>query len=83
MITNSRGAKKAGLKGELGVAPAVIVAIGKAFGVVIKFFKKLKLKKKDGSIKKEISTIYNVLDDLLGYLDIAGQITKDLTPKVN
>lgn len=33
-------------------------------------------------IKKEINTINNLLGDLLGYLDIAGQITKDLTPKV-
>ena len=33
-------------------------------------------------IKKEIRTIYNLLGDLLGYLDIAGQITKGLTFKV-
>jgi len=29
-------------------------------------------------IKKEINAIYNLLDNLLGYLDTAGQITKNL-----
>ena len=53
MIKNSKGAKKAGLKGELGIAPAVIAAVTKVFGTVISFFKKLKLKKPDGSIVDE------------------------------
>ena len=49
---HSRGATAIGLTGlegsdlgELGVAPAVIAAVTKAFGVIIGFFKKLKLKK--------------------------------------
>ncbi len=45
IIMEGRGASKAGLKGELGIAPAIVAAVTKVFGVVIKVFKKLKLKK--------------------------------------
>lgn len=52
MIMGSSGAKAIGLRGfegaylgELGIAPAIIAAVSKAFGVIIGFFKKLKLKK--------------------------------------
>jgi len=53
MVLNSRGAKKAGLKGELGIAPAVIAAVTKVFGGIIDIVKKLKLRKRDGSIVDE------------------------------
>lgn len=53
MIMASAPAKKAGIKGQLGVAPAVIAAVTKVFGAVINAFKNLKLKKKDGSIVDE------------------------------
>jgi len=53
MVQESRGAKKAGLKGELGIAPAVIAVVAKVFGGIIEIFKKLKLKKKDGSYADE------------------------------
>ncbi|MBN2776520.1 MAG: hypothetical protein JXR36_02690 [Bacteroidales bacterium] len=53
MVMNSRGAKKSGLRGEIGVAPAVITAVTKVFGGIIEIFKKLKLRRKDGSIVDE------------------------------
>lgn len=53
MVMNGRGAKKAGLKGELGVAPAIIAAVVKVFGGIIEFVKKLKLKKADGTFQEE------------------------------
>lgn len=53
MVMNGRGAKKAGLRGQLGVAPAIIAAVTKVFGVIIGIVKKLKLRKKDGSIVDE------------------------------
>lgn len=50
MIVGSKAGKRAGLKGvDLGIATAVISAVTKVFGAVIKFFKNLKLKKKDGT----------------------------------
>jgi len=49
MVMNGLGAKKAGLKGELGVAPVIIAAVTKVFGAIIDIFKNLKLKKKEGS----------------------------------
>ncbi|HBS88098.1 MAG: hypothetical protein A2W91_05515 [Bacteroidetes bacterium GWF2_38_335] len=56
MIQNSRGARKAGLKGQMGVAPGIISAITSAFGAVIEMFKKLRLKKKDGSYREDTNT---------------------------
>ncbi|HNQ68818.1 MAG TPA: transglutaminase-like domain-containing protein [Bacteroidales bacterium] len=59
MVMNGRGAKKAGLKGQLGLAPAIIAAITKVFGGIIELVKKLKLRRKDGSIvdeTKELTT---------------------------
>jgi len=53
MVMASAPAKKAGLKGQLAVAPAIIAAITKVFGAVINAFKNLKLKKKDGSYEDE------------------------------
>jgi len=53
MVQESRGAKKAGLSGQLGIAPVVIAAVTKVFGAVIAIFKKLKLKHKDGSYVDE------------------------------
>jgi hypothetical protein len=53
MVMNGRGAKKAGLKGELGVAPAIIAAVAKVFGGIIEFVKKLKLKKADGTFQED------------------------------
>jgi hypothetical protein len=58
MIMNGVGAKKAGLKG-LGIAPAIIAAVVKVFGVVIDIFKKLKLKRKDGTVIEDNTVINN------------------------
>ncbi len=55
MIMNGVGAKKAGLKG-LGIAPVIIAAVTKVFGVVIDIFKKLKLKRKDGTVIEDKTT---------------------------
>ena len=56
MILHGRGAKAIGLNGfggvdlgELGIAPAIIAAASKVFGMVLGFFKKLKLKKKQNA----------------------------------
>lgn len=56
MIMNGVGAKKAGLKG-LGIAPLIIAAVTKVFGVVLDIFKKLKLKRKDGSVVEDNTVI--------------------------
>ena len=56
MIKQGRGGKKAGLRGELGVAPAVIAAVTKAFGAAISFFKNLKLKNKAGKVVEDTSS---------------------------
>jgi hypothetical protein len=56
MVMNGKGAKKAGLKGELGIAPAIIAAVTKVFSGIINFVKKLKLKNADGSAAPESST---------------------------
>lgn len=53
MVMNGRGAKKAGLKGQLGVAPAIILAITKVFGGIIEMVKKLKLRRADGTVVDE------------------------------
>jgi len=54
MITKSKAGRRAGLKGvDLGVVTAVISAVTKVFGAVIKFFKNMKLKKKDGTEVEE------------------------------
>jgi len=53
MVMNGRGAKKAGLKGQLGIAPTVIAAVTKVFGGIIAIVKNLKLRRKDGSIVDE------------------------------
>ncbi|PLX08373.1 MAG: hypothetical protein C0596_07295 [Marinilabiliales bacterium] len=54
MIKKSRAGKRAGLSGSaleaIGVAPAVVAAALKIFGSVIGFVKKLKLKRKDGTV---------------------------------
>jgi hypothetical protein len=45
--------------GELAIAPAVVAAVSKAFGVVVGLFKKLKLKKKaeaEAAAKKQVKT---------------------------
>ncbi len=53
MIKKSRAGKRAGLRGSaldaIGIAPAVVAAALKIFGSVVGFFKKLKLKRKDGT----------------------------------
>jgi hypothetical protein len=56
MIMNGVGAKKAGLKG-LGIAPAILAVVTKVFGVVIDLFKKLKLKRKDGTVVEDNTVI--------------------------
>ncbi len=56
MIMNGQGAKKAGLKG-LGIAPAIIAVATKAFGAIIDLVKKLKLKRKDGTVIEDKTTI--------------------------
>ena len=54
MIKKSRAGKRAGLSGSaleaIGVVPAVVAAALKIFGSVIGFVKKLKLKRKDGTV---------------------------------
>ncbi len=55
MIMNGVGAKKAGLKG-LGIAPVIIAAVTKIFSAVIENFKKLKLKRKDGTVIEDKTT---------------------------
>jgi hypothetical protein len=69
MILGSRGAKDAGLRGldgtELGVAPAVIAAVSKAFGALLNFFKGLKLKKEkqnQEAAKQSMATSYSQAD---------------------
>jgi predicted transglutaminase-like cysteine proteinase len=53
MIKSSKAGKRAGLSGTtleaIGIAPAIVAAALKIFGSVIGFFKKLKLKRKDGT----------------------------------
>lgn len=53
MIKTSKAGKRTGLRGTtleaIGIAPAIVAAALKIFGSVIGFFKKLKLKRKDGS----------------------------------
>lgn len=53
MVMNGRGARKAGLKGQLGIAPAIIAAVTQVFGSIIAIVKNLKLKRPDGSIVDE------------------------------
>jgi hypothetical protein len=56
IIIKGRGGRKSGLRGELGVAPAVISAAMQVFGVVVEFFKQLKLKKQNQQIEKQMET---------------------------
>ncbi|MEJ5266533.1 MAG: transglutaminase-like domain-containing protein [Bacteroidales bacterium] len=57
MVMNGRGARKAGLKGQLGIAPAIIAAVTQVFGSIIAIVKNLKLKRPDGSIVDETKEV--------------------------
>lgn len=52
MVVEGRGGKKAGISGQLGVAPAIIAAVAKLFGVVMDMIKNLKMKKQAREAEK-------------------------------
>jgi len=52
MVMDS-GAKKAGLRGDLGASSSIIATVTKAFGKIIDLIKKLRLRKRDGSLKEQ------------------------------
>lgn len=52
MVVEGRGGKKAGISGQLGVAPAIIAAVAKLFGIVMDMIKNLKMKKQAREAEK-------------------------------
>jgi hypothetical protein len=55
-ITENDHERHGSKKQDWGIAPAIIAVVTKVFGVVIDLFKKLKLKRKDGTVVEDTTT---------------------------